>query len=565
MTSLASAIAGLGIKLNGQTCTPATFNSWLDKNGGFQGDLFVWGSIGKLGLSFVGFDSTGAQAAASFNAGKIVVINVHGGQHWVLVTGVSGSTFEVMDPGFNTNTYSFGNVVKAGVFSKPAGSSSSNSNTASSGSSPSKPSSTASSSSSSTSTSSPSKASGPMYGVDISIFSGAVSKSTMECLINQGKKFIVIEAWNGGYQLNNNLAANVANAWAAGFESVDIYGFFCSQCRGNSPASSAIGTLSSYLSQNKVKYGTLWLDVEQASGTWSSSSSNLDYITQAAQAAQKDGITVGVYTSIGSWEGVVGSLKSTYLAGLPLWYAHYNGNPQMTDPADYQFGGWTKSGIKQYAGTTTLCGLDTDLDYAPNGIASATNSTSNSPKPASNNKPAGNNNNNPSLIPQTQGGKPTQGGKSPQNTNPNQNQQPSQEENSQEEEASTETQEESTETQEESTETQEESTETSQEESTTETPQEESTTETPQEESTTETPQEESTTETPQESTETQSESSSEESQDNESDQESSQESSSDYENNDSESDSEGEYGFDALFLDDNQLNKIKKAISIMG
>jgi hypothetical protein len=38
-------LAGLGVKVDGSTADPGTTNAWLLKNGGFSGDLFVWGSI----------------------------------------------------------------------------------------------------------------------------------------------------------------------------------------------------------------------------------------------------------------------------------------------------------------------------------------------------------------------------------------------------------------------------------------------------------------------------------------------------------------------------------------
>ena len=53
---------------------------------------------------------------ADFNAGKVVILNVHNGNHWVLTTGVSGTNFSVNDPGFNTGSYPQSEVVRAGIF-----------------------------------------------------------------------------------------------------------------------------------------------------------------------------------------------------------------------------------------------------------------------------------------------------------------------------------------------------------------------------------------------------------------------------------------------------------------
>ena len=55
-----------------------------------------------------------------FHAGKVVILNVHNGRHWVLTTGISGNTFHVHDPGFNTGSYPASQVVRAGIYRKTA-------------------------------------------------------------------------------------------------------------------------------------------------------------------------------------------------------------------------------------------------------------------------------------------------------------------------------------------------------------------------------------------------------------------------------------------------------------
>ncbi len=50
MSSLAMGLAGIGKNYN-----PGTLNTWLKSNGGYvSGDLLVWGSVTKLGLTFNG-------------------------------------------------------------------------------------------------------------------------------------------------------------------------------------------------------------------------------------------------------------------------------------------------------------------------------------------------------------------------------------------------------------------------------------------------------------------------------------------------------------------------------
>jgi hypothetical protein len=44
-----------------------------------------------------------------------------------------------------------------------------------------------------------------------------------------------------------------------------------------------------------------------------------------------------------------------------LWYAHYDDNPSFSDFA--AFGGWAHPSIKQFAGTTSLCGAGVDKNF----------------------------------------------------------------------------------------------------------------------------------------------------------------------------------------------------------
>jgi hypothetical protein len=106
MSSIAMALSGIGKNYN-----PGTLNTWLKGHGGYvSGDLFVWGSVSSLGLKYIGKVSN-ANIASSLSAGHIVVVNVHGGAHWVLATSMSGSTIHVNDPGYSTTSYTLSEIV----------------------------------------------------------------------------------------------------------------------------------------------------------------------------------------------------------------------------------------------------------------------------------------------------------------------------------------------------------------------------------------------------------------------------------------------------------------------
>lgn len=106
MSSVAMALAGTGKSYN-----PGTLNTWLKGHGGYvSGDLFVWGSVSPLGLSYQGKVSN-SNIASSLSAGNIVILNVHNGGHWVLATSMSGNTIYVNDPGYSTTSYSLSEIV----------------------------------------------------------------------------------------------------------------------------------------------------------------------------------------------------------------------------------------------------------------------------------------------------------------------------------------------------------------------------------------------------------------------------------------------------------------------
>lgn len=108
MSSAAMALSGIG---NSQT--PSTLNTWLNGHGGYvSGDLFVWASINPLGVRFVGFISNSA-IASNINADNIVIVNVHNGGHWVLVTSmINAQTVAVNDPGYATTSYTLSQIVE---------------------------------------------------------------------------------------------------------------------------------------------------------------------------------------------------------------------------------------------------------------------------------------------------------------------------------------------------------------------------------------------------------------------------------------------------------------------
>lgn len=64
------------------------------------------------------------------------------------------------------------------------------------------------------------------------------------------------------------------------------------------------------------------------------------------------------------WINIFGSATNCdHFTGIPIWYAHYDGKPSFDDFAP--FGSWKTPNIKQYKGTTSMCGGSVDLSYKP--------------------------------------------------------------------------------------------------------------------------------------------------------------------------------------------------------
>eukprot|EP00026_Physarum_polycephalum_P017640 Phypoly_transcript_18933.p1 GENE.Phypoly_transcript_18933~~Phypoly_transcript_18933.p1 ORF type:complete len:235 (+),score=54.12 Phypoly_transcript_18933:25-705(+) len=163
-----------------------------------------------------------------------------------------------------------------------------------------------------------------------------------------------------------NCASSVANAWAGGMSNVAIYFFPCPTC---GDAAGQVNTMNSYISQNQVKYTTMWWDIE---GTqyWTDVNDNVAFFQELVSTAQGLGMNLGVYTSASQWLPIMGS--STAGSSMPLWYAHYDNNPSFSDFSP--FGGWSSPVMKQYNGDQTVCGAGVDLNWTP-GAAPTTGAT----------------------------------------------------------------------------------------------------------------------------------------------------------------------------------------------
>jgi len=201
-----------------------------------------------------------------------------------------------------------------------------------------------------------------VLGVDISSATcQTITLSDWQCLIRNGYTFAIIETFDGGYQMNNNIAQCVGNAWRAGMKHVDVYAFLCPNCNGNTPASSAVNRIISTLKSEGVQYGMFWFDIEQCAGCWNGLSANAQFVQEAVYAATNAGVIAGVYSNRNEWNQTVGTYSG--LSHYPLWYALWDNKASFNDPSAWNFGGWSNPAIKQYNDRGPCS--DVDVDYYP--------------------------------------------------------------------------------------------------------------------------------------------------------------------------------------------------------
>jgi GH25 family lysozyme M1 (1,4-beta-N-acetylmuramidase) len=198
-------------------------------------------------------------------------------------------------------------------------------------------------------------------GVDFSRFQGAPAQSVFNCFKQNGKSFLIMQIWSGGYGINPNFVSNYQKAKAAGISYIDAYAFICNNCAGNTPdniCSKIKSTLPSGFS------GQVWLDLEQCEACWTNTDEvRMKFVQGVASQCHADGLKLGIYSGMGSWAGVFGT--SSYDAGslksYPLWYSHYDGVTSFNDWASVKFGGFSKPAMKQYKGSTSFCGTTVDF------------------------------------------------------------------------------------------------------------------------------------------------------------------------------------------------------------
>mmetsp|Transcript_61684 Transcript_61684/g.75633 ORF Transcript_61684/g.75633 Transcript_61684/m.75633 type:complete len:224 (-) Transcript_61684:18-689(-) len=210
------------------------------------------------------------------------------------------------------------------------------------------------------------------YGTSLTGIDLAGTYDDFTCL-KQSIEFIITRAWHSYGAFDSTSITNLKNAQNAGFglNSTDVYFFPCTTT-GRPTATEQMTYMINNLTNAGAQYGMIWLDIEgnpKSTCSWSqySDTTNCNFIQELTNTAVKMGKKVGIYSSKGEWESIVfSSVKACPEVGIyPLWYAHYDKQPNFDDWSVEEFGGWTQPTIKQYTDDQRYCNTAFDGDYRP--------------------------------------------------------------------------------------------------------------------------------------------------------------------------------------------------------
>ena len=195
---------------------------------------------------------------------------------------------------------------------------------------------------------------GALYGFDISTLHEV---SHFKCFIENGWTFIIPRCYRGIAIMDENCRQNMINARDAGMSRIDAYFFPCFSC-GN-----VAGQVTSYYNElitYEVQPERTWFDVE---GEWSSDyGTNQAFLMEMVNQARYIGFVHGIYSNQYYWYMFFGeSYLFPYRTETQLWYAIYDFTPSFD--GWYEFGGWSRPNIKQYAGNQEFCDGWVDYNY----------------------------------------------------------------------------------------------------------------------------------------------------------------------------------------------------------
>jgi len=202
--------------------------------------------------------------------------------------------------------------------------------------------------------------SGQYLGGDVSDY---VSSSQFSCAVSAGWSFMIVRSYCSYGAPDSNALPTIQAAKAGGISTTDVYHF---PCIGVDAAQQMRDDVNGVGAGN---FNRLWFDIETnpSSGCgWQDPSANCNFLSDMISEGQSLGIQMGVYASSYMWSSIMGDGCTVGAdAGLPVWYAHYDGSRSFSDFTP--FGGWDSPTAKQYSDSSSIasgCGFSADADFA---------------------------------------------------------------------------------------------------------------------------------------------------------------------------------------------------------
>lgn len=190
-----------------------------------------------------------------------------------------------------------------------------------------------------------------------------ISTDDAKCMKDNGYTFVIPRAYYSSGSPDKGSCTTLDSAKDAGLKG-DVYMFPCPTC--SSSAESQLKDMVNYLNSNcKSSWsGRSWLDIEGSQYWLGDTDKNREWYQDLVDACKKNSKSCGIYSSASQWSAIFGSTSYAYGSNLPLWYAHYDGNPSFSDFDS--FGGWSKPTIKQFQGDVDSkpCSPFIDKNYA---------------------------------------------------------------------------------------------------------------------------------------------------------------------------------------------------------
>ena len=188
--------------------------------------------------------------------------------------------------------------------------------------------------------------------VDMSHWGGPLTAEEAACMKESGIRKIIVGSGHPGPGNSGEWSRQqAASALAHGLEA-DAYVYLYLASAPAAKILVAFGALRG------LPIGRWWLNVEDVDSPWYTPDERERIVLGCLDVVEDSMKRAGIATARWWWIPNMGD--STRFSHLPLWNAHYDGDPD-TDGLPY--GGWTDSLIEQYQGTTVVCGQSVDLNY----------------------------------------------------------------------------------------------------------------------------------------------------------------------------------------------------------